>query len=116
MTLTERSIGLSGRDELPALTGLLFVSGTGKASSFWMKGMKFPLDFIWISNECLVADITHDVPVPEVGASSIPSYSAQAAAAYNFEINGGEARHHDIEIGDTVRFSGMPERLAGVCE
>ncbi len=116
VTLAQRTVGLSGRDNLTPNTGMLFVFESGSASSFWMKGMRFPLDFIWISGECLVADITRDVPVPEAGASSIPSYSAQAPAAYNFEIKAGDARNHGIEIGDAVLFSGLPERLAGSCE
>ena len=115
-TSAQKIIGLSGRDELERMTGMLFVSDVDKRFSFWMKGMKFPLDFIWISGECTVADITKDVPVLEAEAGAIPVYSAQAPAVYNFEINGGEAHLHGIEVGDKAQFLWMPENLAGVCQ
>ena len=36
-----RSKGLSGRDGLADMSGMIFVFESGRASNFWMKGMRF---------------------------------------------------------------------------
>ncbi len=108
-TLDGRARGLSGRDHLAPGTGMLFVFEGGPVSSFWMKGMRFAIDFVWISAHCEVAGVTTDAPPPEPGApdSSLLSYEPPAPAAYTFEINAGEVAQHGIEPGDPVSFSGV---------
>ena len=102
-----RTRGLSGRDDLAPQTGMLFVFESGRASSFWMKGMRFALDFVWISNGCEVVAVTVDVPPPASANSDLPTYSSPSPAAYVFEINAGEVAAHDIVVGDAVRFLGI---------
>ncbi|MBI5358266.1 DUF192 domain-containing protein [Candidatus Amesbacteria bacterium] len=46
----EREQGLSGRDGLPTNTGMYFIFEKADRHAFWMKDMKFDLDFIWIQN------------------------------------------------------------------
>ncbi len=46
--------GLSNREFLPENYGMLFVYDKPDYYSFWMKDMKFPLDFIWIRNNQIV--------------------------------------------------------------
>ena len=86
---------------------MLFVFESGKASSFWMKGMRFALDFVWISSNCEVVGVTEGVPPAASNSanSTLPTYSSPAA--YVFEINAGELAAHGIAVGDTVRFSGI---------
>lgn len=117
-TPSERNQGLSGRQSLNPQSGMLFVFEGGQASSFWMREMRFPLDFVWISQDCLVADITPDVPAPspQTPLSELPTYTSRHPAAYNFEINAGEAADLGIEIGDAVRFIGLPDRIPRACE
>ena len=114
----DRMKGLSGRDSLEPGKGMLFIFENRTASSFWMKEMQFPLDFVWISKECAVADMTANVPKPALGTelSSLPTYRSSSPAAYNFEINAGETGFYGIEIGDKVRFSGLPESVGKTCD
>ena len=49
----ERSQGLSGRPNLAAGTGMLFVFEQAGSYAFWMKDMRFPLDMVWIDAQCL---------------------------------------------------------------
>ena len=114
----ERLMGLSGREALSPGTGLLYVFEPGAAPAFWMKGMRFPLDFIWISEECTVVDITHDVPAPDptTPTTELPTYGPSSPAAYNFEINAGEAVANGMTAGAPVRFSGLPEGTAAGCQ
>ncbi len=44
----ERIQGLSYREQIP-LDGMLFIFPSSKKYAFWMKGMSFPLDIIWIN-------------------------------------------------------------------
>ncbi len=116
-TIATRSRGLSGRDGLPAKTGMMFIFEDRKASAFWMKDMKFSLDFIWISEDCRIVDITRDVPHPPAGEQnpSLPLYSPAVPAAYNFELNAGEAARHGLRTGDFVVFYGVPEGVGKTC-
>lgn len=97
---------------------MLFIFENRRASSFWMKEMQFSLDFVWVSKDCVVVDITRDVPNPEPSTSTsvLPTYSSGVQAAYNFEINGGEAVELGIEVGDAVRFTGIPDEVGETCE
>jgi uncharacterized membrane protein (UPF0127 family) len=97
---------------------MLFVFDSDVASAFWMKGMRFPLDFIWISRECTVSDVTAVVPAPgpDTPDSQLLTYRSAAPAAYNFEVNAGEAEQHGVRVGDPVRFVGMSEETRGACQ
>ena len=108
-TPEERTRGLSGRDSLADGAGMLFVFDSGAASSFWMREMRFALDFVWIGDGCEVVDILPDVPAPAAGTAlgDLPIYSSRTPARYNLEINAGEAAARGIEIGDAVKFSGF---------
>ena len=117
-TPSERAQGLSGRESLAPQSGMLFVFEGGRVSPFWMNEMRFSLDFVWISQDCLVADITHSVPAPnpQTSLSDLPTYSSERPAAYNFEINAGEAIDLGIEVGDAVRFIDLPDHVGSACE
>lgn len=114
----ERTKGLSDRDSLEPGTGMLFIFEDRQASSFWMRKVRFSLDFVWISEDCRVVDITSDVPFPKPGTetSALPSYSSAVPAAYNLEINADEANLFGISVGDTVRFTGIPDHVGDTCE
>ena len=118
VTSPERTKGLSDRDGLEPGTGMLFIFEDREVSSFWMRKMRFALDFVWISEDCRVVEITADVPFPkpDTPTSSLPSYRSSAPAAYNFEINVGEAAELGIRVGDAVRFTDIPDHVGDTCE
>ena len=113
-----RSKGLGERDNLSERTGMLFIFPSGQASSFWMKGMRFPLDFVWIGGDCSVVDLTEDVQhsPPETPNSELGILESSAPAAYTFEINAGEIRQFDLQIGDRVGFDSIESEFAMCCE
>ena len=114
---SDRAKGLSGQADLAPKTGMLFVYEEPKILSFWMKEMQFALDFVWIGEDCTVVDITENVPAPEPGSelTDLPRYSPAEPAAYNFEINAGEAERYEIAVGAPVRFIGMPSGVETPC-
>ena len=92
---------------------MLFLYGEEGLYSFWMRGMRFPLDFLWITGDCMLLEVTADVPPPEEGTpdSSLPIFLPSGPVLFVLEINGGVAQERDIRPGDEVRFFGA--ELAG---
>lgn len=97
----EKMKGLSGRDSLAANHGMLFVYDHKEQYEFWMKGMKFPLDFIFIADRTVV-DISENILPP---SSIFPAIvKPQSAADKILEVPAGTIQSTGIKIGDTVQF------------
>src|SRR6266550_6083274 len=74
-TTVEQQQGLSGRNSLPQDQGMLFVFKKADLYAFWMKGMKFPLDMIFIKDNKIVS-ISQNVPVPSnPNDANLPVYT-----------------------------------------
>ena len=98
LTPEERAQGLSDRPDLAPDTGMLFIYRQQNRYSFWMRNMHFPLDILWISANCIVADASLNVPPPEPGQTTdqLPRYSPAVPVQYVLEINAGEAAARGI--------------------
>jgi len=95
--------GLSGRDSLPENSGMLFKFDVPNRYSFWMKDMRFPLDFIWIANG-RVTEIDHNVPVqPGVLDERLNVYQPLVPVDSMLEVNSGWAEKQGIKAGDSVK-------------
>ena len=114
-TPDEMSKGLSGRDGLAAGSGMMFVYEVPRVSTFWMKGMRFPLDFIWIGQDCRVADTESDAGEPPTGTqdSDLPLYRSDGPVLYGLEVNAGDVERLGIEPGDRVVFADAPVSEGG---
>lgn len=101
----ERSKGLGGRQSLSSDSGMLFIFDKEGKYNFWMKGINFPLDFIWIKGDQIV-EITTNVqpPAPNQPDSALQLFTS----SYNFdkvlEVNGGFANSLNIKPGDKLEF------------
>ncbi len=91
-------LGLSYRRELPEGQGMLFLMPTKEVQVFCMRGMRLPLDFIWITDG-QVAGITPNVPATFPGPVTSPGPVDQV-----LEVPGGFAARHGIKAGDRVSF------------
>lgn len=109
-TADERGLGLSSRDEIGHNEGMLFVYDEENPASFWMRGMRFPLDFIWIDGARNVVDLTVDVPPPEPGTpdGELESILPVTPVQYVLEVNAGLVREGSVSIGDAVTFDPEP--------
>ena len=101
--------GLTGRPYLEAGKGMLYIPDGPDADVLWMKGMRFPLDFVWIGRNCRVVDIHPyvSVPLPTTPDERIPRYRSYTSAAYALEINAGDTDRYDIRVGDRVEFNNI---------
>lgn len=100
----ERAKGLSGRNELGANAGMLFVFDKENVRpTFWMKDTYIPLDIIWI-NDGKVTQITENVQPAAAGTpdGKIPMYLPHEPIDYVLEVLGGMVKTSQIKVGDTV--------------
>ena len=93
-------LGLSERSELPEGRGMLFFMPAKEVQTFCMRGMRLPLDLIWISDG-RVAELTRNVPATFPGALTSPT-----PVSHVLEVPGGFADRHGIREGDRVRWPG----------
>jgi uncharacterized membrane protein (UPF0127 family) len=100
-TPKEQVQGLSGRESLSKNAGMLFLFDKPSYYSFWMHGMKFPLDIIFILNDKVVA-VYEDLPPAPITDENPPLYGSEVAADRVLEINAGEAAKNNITVGDNV--------------
>ena len=84
---------------------MLFLYTDRGRQAFWMKGMRFPIDIIWLDNRRIV-HIEHNVPPPRQGTpnASLPVYRSARPANAVLEIAAGIARELGLRNGDLVRF------------
>ncbi|MEK7577618.1 MAG: DUF192 domain-containing protein [Patescibacteria group bacterium] len=101
VTALEKMQGLSGKDSLPPNHGRLFVYDHQEQYEFWMKGMKFPLDFIWIADHTVV-NITENVPAPTGLMPAIVKPYVDVDKI--LEVTAGTITKSGIKVGDTVQF------------
>src|SRR3989344_9240073 len=94
-TVSQKTKGLSGRKGLGNNQGMLFVFNSFSEPSFWMLGMKFPIDIIWIKGG-RVAGIERNIP-----ADSLDLYYPSEPIDRVLEINAGLSEKLNIHIGDT---------------
>lgn len=91
--------GLAGRRDLGDIDGMLFIFSRYHIPIFWMKGVEFPLDMIWISDGRVV-DITHNASVEL--SDKLPTYSPKSPINMVLEISAGWAKENNLVIGDLL--------------
>jgi len=96
----KRAKGLSGREKLEENSGMLFVYSQPGIYTFWMLGMKFPLDFVFI-NQDKVVDLVENVPPPKF-LQSPRTIKAKENFDQVLEINAGMINKYKITIGQKV--------------
>ena len=99
-TAETRMQGLSGREVLPEGTGMFFVFEKPAPYGFWMKGMNFAIDIVWVNESFEVVGIENDIS-PE----TFPKiFYPNIAIKYVLEVPSGFSRNHGIDIGDIMYF------------
>lgn len=101
--------GLGGHAPLGTTDGMIFVFQTPGSHAFWMKGMTFNLDILWIdgaADSLKVVHLASDVPAfpTDTPDGRLPIYSPSRPARYVLEVNAGFADDHGITIGTPVTF------------
>jgi uncharacterized membrane protein (UPF0127 family) len=104
-----RERGLSGREALPRDAGMMFVFDQDATPAFWMKGMRFPLDLVWIDAAKHIAGVTADAqPQPGATDAALTLYHPPSAVRYVLELNAGAAARLGFVAGAQLRFDLPP--------
>jgi len=104
----ERSLGLMNRQELAPNQGMLFIFNDERIRSFWMKNTYIPLDMIFINKNQEIVTIHENVrPCEEQSPkqNTCSSYQSTEPAKYVLEINAGEAKKNNLQVGDALNIS-----------
>jgi uncharacterized membrane protein (UPF0127 family) len=104
-TPQERYQGLSETDALPRDHGLLFVyDQEADRRTFVMRGMRYPIDIVFIDGTGTVTAMHSAVPEPGAGEGELTRYAGRAR--WVLEIPHRSADRHAIVPGTTVRITG----------
>ncbi|MCK0166532.1 DUF192 domain-containing protein [Jannaschia sp. S6380] len=106
-TPEEQARGLMFREEMPRLSGMLFVYDRPRDVAFWMRNTLIPLDMIFLDAAGRIARIHENaVPLDET------PIRAGAPTLAVLEINGGMAATLGLDAGDELRSPAMPQDAA----
>lgn len=103
-TEAEQALGLSWRPSLGEDEAMAFVYARPQKVLYWMKGMQFPLDFIWVNNG-LVTQVTQDVPHPTQASPKVATVMPTGPVDMVIEVTAGWVERHGVKVGDEVRLS-----------
>ena len=92
----EQALGLGERDSLCDRCGMVFFFATTEKHTFWMKGMRFPLDIAWLEDGTIVHIERH------VSEKSEDIYRPETAANAVLEFQAGTLE--SVSVGEKVHF------------
>jgi uncharacterized protein len=101
ITGQEKERGLGYRKNLAPDNGMIFVYDHKEIYPFWMKGMNFALDFIWIDGNKIV-DLSSDIPI--LTNNQISVIKPKVPVDKILEVNAGTISQLGIKIGDFAKF------------
>ena len=93
--------GLGYRDDLPWDHGMYFVYAFPNVPSFWMRGMRFSIDIVWI-REGRIVDVHANVPFQPGGNG--PTVRPRESVDAVLEVPAGYAQTSGWRVGDRVHF------------
>lgn len=100
----KKTKGLDVRGNMTEGEGMLFVFDTDYPHPFWMNGMKFPIDIIWLDSNKTVVHIEHSLP-PCPNQFDCPNHQPDKNARYVLETVAGFSERHGVKDGTQVQFS-----------
>ncbi len=89
--------GLAGRTSLPEGRGMLFEMMGENTQHFWMKGMRFAIDIIWIENGRVIGCEKNIFPNDQ------RIFTSPGNAGYVLEVPEGFCDKNKVEVNDEVK-------------
>jgi uncharacterized protein len=103
----DTALGLGYREGLAVGTGMLFIFEGPAPRSFWMRGMQFCIDIIWIENGVIQGAVESVCPEPPGTADAdLPSYDSPVPVTYVLEVPAGWLDAHGLGAGTPIE--GLP--------
>jgi uncharacterized protein len=108
ITLAERERGLGYRAGLEPGTGMLFIDDAAKPQTFWMKGMRFCLDIVWIDGTKIVGAAQSVCPAAYgTPDNQLPIYASPEPVKYVLEVPAGWLAANGYGAGTPVDLSAV---------
>lgn len=105
VTSDQQSLGLGYRNGLAEGHGMLFVNESAAPRSFWMKGMRFCIDIVWIEDGEITGAAESVCPDPEGTADADRErYQSDVPVTYVLEAPAGWLADHGYGPGTPVEF------------
>jgi uncharacterized membrane protein (UPF0127 family) len=109
VTISQQTLGLGYRNGLENGTGMLFVNESATPRSFWMLGMRFCIDIVWIED----GEITGaaESVCPEAEGTEIGDYATYRSCepvTFVLEVPAGWLEQRNYGAGTLVQ---IPEEL-----
>lgn len=99
--------GLAGRQRMGINESMLFMFFNKNINPFWMKGMLFSIDIIWIADN-LIVGIEHNIPPqPDATIGELVLYYPPEPIDRVLEVVAGRARLLRARVGDTVSITSL---------
>ncbi len=95
--------GLGIKDQLKENQGMLFIFTQPAKYAFWMHGMKFPIDIIWIDSKNSVVHVEHNLPPCTIDLVC-PTYSPDRDSLYVLETTANFSERHNVTVGTHVNY------------
>lgn len=105
-TISERSRGLSNRNELCSNCGMVFFAKSDSIQPFWMKNTLIPLDMVWVNSEGRVVHI-EQATIEEDPKNPQKIYRNATPAKYVIELNYKETEKLNLKIGDIINLANL---------
>jgi len=105
-TIFEKSRGLSGRDGIGDDEGMLFIFDKPDIHSFWMKGMKFSIDILWIKDNKVIGFEENVDPQIDVPPRDLKIYSPPEPIDKVLELKAGSVKRLRITSGEYLNLPG----------
>jgi uncharacterized membrane protein (UPF0127 family) len=102
-TSDQKSKGLGVKDSLKDNEAMLFPFSEVGEHTFWMKGMKFPIDIIWLDDDKQVVHVEHSLE-PCVPNSFCQTYTPREDSLYVLETVAGFAQKYNVTQSTLVQF------------
>jgi uncharacterized membrane protein (UPF0127 family) len=106
LTSEQQTKGLDVKNNLTENQGMLFVFQQPYRYGFWMIGMKFPIDIIWLDSNGVVTHIEHSLkPCPPASSNlACPVYFPEKDSQYVLETVAGFSVKHNVRLGTHMSF------------
>jgi uncharacterized membrane protein (UPF0127 family) len=106
LTSEQQTKGLDVKNNLTENQGMLFVFQHPYRYGFWMIGMKFPIDIIWLDSNGVVTHVEHSLkPCPPASSNiACPIYFPEKDSQYVLETVAGFSMKHNVRLGTHVSF------------
>ena len=107
----DTSLGLGYREGLAPGTGMLFLFEGPASRTFWMRGMQFCIDIIWIENGVIQGAAESVCPEPTGTADAdLTPYVSPVPVTYVLEVPAGWLDAYGLGVGTPVE--GLPSLVS----